>query len=121
MLGKRILAILIDYAIVIFVFVLFGAAELFIGSLNEMLALMYYILIIPCIFLLVIKDVVNGRSIGKRLMKLKVVTTSDSKFYAWRLMLRNTTLIIWPIEIILLLQNKKRLGDIFAKTDVVDF
>ena len=119
MLGKRILAIIIDNNIIIALFVLLGIAEMFIMNLNDIFILIYYFSLVFCIFIIVLKDVVNGRSIGKRIMKLKVISVSGGKPNIWRLILRNITFIIWPIEAILLLNNRKKIGDRIAKTDVV--
>lgn len=38
-----------------------------------------------------------------------------------KLILRNITLILWPIEIILLLLLKKRIGDMISSTCVVHY
>lgn len=61
------------------------------------------------------KDHFNGNgSIGKNILKIKIVD-----YYQWKSvfrLIRNFTLIIWPIELCFLLIKKKRLGDLVAKT-----
>jgi uncharacterized RDD family membrane protein YckC len=67
-----------------------------------------------------LKDLYKGRSIGKRFMGL-VVTDNNNKSAIPRmnrLIIRNVTVLIWPIEIIVLILKRRRLGDIIAQTDV---
>ncbi len=75
------------------------------------------IAMIPLIF----RDVCGGRSIGKRIMKLCVVSAEDphgASFTA--LVIRNLFVILWPIEALLMLSGSLRLGDRVAKTKVVE-
>ena len=65
---------------------------------------------------------------GKKVMGLVVKSTKiDDRSQrelkggtaGWRkMLLRNITLLIWPIELLMLLTNEKRLGDMLAKTIV---
>ena len=68
-----------------------------------------------------LRDLFGGRSIGKRIMKLCVLSTVEGTQYPspGRLVLRNILAILWPVEALLLLVGKTRLGDIIAKTKVV--
>lgn len=69
------------------------------------------------------KDLVNGRSIGKRLMGLQVYSmTKNKKLSPMQLIGRNLFLIFWLIEFIVLLVNpKERIGDYVFKTKVEDY
>jgi len=76
------------------------------------------------------KDIFGAQSIGKRIFKLKVINTKINKnedkvstleLSSFRLLLRNLFVYMWPIEIILLMYQDKRLGDIIVKTKVVPF
>lgn len=58
----------------------------------------------------------NG-SIGKKLMKIKLVAANNSIISK---ILRNITTLLWPLEGIVLLIYKKRIGDMLFRTDVVD-
>ena len=76
------------------------------------------------------KDIFGSQSIGKRIFKLKVINNKINKdedkvntleLNSIRLILRNLFIYIWPIEIILIMSQNKRLGDIIVKTKVVPF
>ncbi len=70
---------------------------------------------------LIFRDVLGSKSIGKKILKLKIIdenTGNPCNFL--RRLLRNITWILGPIEVIFLLVSKKRLGDILAKTKVVE-
>ena len=53
-------------------------------------------------------------------MKIKVVDLNDNKPSLLNLIIRNITIIIWPVEALLVLLDKERLGDRLAKTKVID-
>jgi len=76
------------------------------------------------------KDIFGGQSIGKRIFKLRVINskinTDGDKvnvlaLSSFRLILRNLFVYMWPIEIILLVYQDKRLGDVIIQTKVVSF
>ena len=69
---------------------------------------------------LVFRDLPIGGSIGKMIMKLKVVDAeTKTPVSAGRRILRNVTWLLSWIEIFAFLITKKRLGDRIAKTDVI--
>ena len=72
------------------------------------------------ILLFIAKDAINGQSIGKKLMKIKVVDAHGKTPNIFKLIIRNITICIWPIEAILVLLNKKKLGDRLAGTNIVE-
>jgi uncharacterized RDD family membrane protein YckC len=67
------------------------------------------------------KDVINGRSISKRLLKLQVVDNSTGQVASpLKCFVRNISCIIWPIEVIVALVNPtRRIGDRVAGTKLV--
>jgi len=69
------------------------------------------------------KDCINGRSIGKRALKLQVVEKSSGNVASpIRCFIRNIFCVIWPIEVIITLANpSRRIGDMVAGTKVVPF
>lgn len=69
------------------------------------------------------KDSINGRSIGKRALKLQVVENSSGKAASpIRCFVRNIFCVIWPIEVIMtLIKPSRRIGDIVAGTKVIPF
>lgn len=75
-----------------------------------------------CLYLILmfLRDIIfYGLSLGKRLMKLNIVSYSN-RVTTLVLIKRNLWLIIFPLEIILIIFNGKRIGDIFTDTDVVE-
>ena len=67
------------------------------------------------------RDSIRGQSIGKRLLGLRVVQRNTEQPCTWqRSLLRNSTLAIFPIDLLFALSDeKRRLGDRFARTIVV--
>lgn len=66
------------------------------------------------------KDIIHGRSIGKRVTQTQVVDNKTG-FPATPLqtLIRNFTLIIWPVEVIITLVNpERRMGDRIAGTRI---
>ncbi|MBE6571828.1 MAG: RDD family protein [Ruminococcaceae bacterium] len=118
--ANRIVAFLIDHMIICFALAFLGFAQMLIKTDLLWLWRMYYIIFLAFLFAYFFKDVVNGQSVGKRIMKIKVVDMDGNKPSIFNLIIRNITIFIWPVEAILVLLNKQRLGDILAKTKVVD-
>lgn len=83
----------------------------------------FYSVILFGMILVFFKDTINGSSIGKKIMNLKIINSGnpEKKVTATSLILRNLFLIIWPVEFFILMSNKnnERLGDKVAKTRVV--
>ncbi len=61
----------------------------------------------------------NG-SLGKKIFKLEIVTLRNERPTNLVKILRNLTIIIWPIECVLILIGKERIGDRLCKTKVVE-
>ena len=82
---------------------------------------LFFTLLISMAVLVLVKDIKNGQSKGKKIMRIAVRDLSNPKQIPGKtkLILRNITLILWPIEIILLLLLKKRIGDMISSTCVV--
>lgn len=118
--GKRILAFIIDHVIICFLFILLAMIEMFVKTDLDLFWKIYYIFLFVFMLIYFFKDVINGQSIGKRIVKIKVVDTAGNKPKLFNLIVRNITILIWPIEALLILLEKKRLGDRLAKTEVVD-
>ena len=121
-LGRRILAFLIDELLVMLFMMLLSLVPLNMNTdtLGAVwLDLLYYFALLSCMFILIFKDIIGGQSIGKRIMKIKVVDLYDNKPNIFRLILRNITIFIWPVEFLLLLLGKRKIGDILAKTEII--
>ena len=69
----------------------------------------------------IFKDIVRGRSIGKYLLSLQVIDARNptAVISAARLIIRNIFCIILPIEALLIILSKLRLGDLATGTTVV--
>lgn len=83
------------------------------------------LMLIGYIFIMAVymnKDAINGRSPAKRILGARVVNMSDGQTASpMKCMVRNLTLIFWPIEALLALltSDRRRLGDYLAGTRVV--
>ena len=124
---RRIAAFLID--LFIMMFLLFFMIYLFIDSEEfnqrnqDKIQSTIQSVILPWILFCFAKDSFRGSSIGKWIMGIRI---RDSEYpdeipSFFRLFMRNTFLIIIPIEFIVLASNKdkKRLGDKLSRTIVV--
>ncbi len=64
------------------------------------------------------KDLLQGRSIAKRIFKFQVVDFKTNKpANSIKCLIRNLTILMWPVEVIMALINtERRLGDYIAGT-----
>jgi uncharacterized RDD family membrane protein YckC len=69
------------------------------------------------------KDIFLGRSPAKRILKLQVVDVKTNKpANPIRCLIRNITVILWPIEVIVaLINNERRIGDFIAGTKLTTY
>jgi uncharacterized RDD family membrane protein YckC len=69
------------------------------------------------------KDIFNGRSIAKRILKLQIIDNSTGKVASpLKCFIRNILCVLWPIEVIVAMTNtSRRLGDRIAGTQLVQF
>ncbi len=116
---KRILAAFIDFYIICFL----SSAFIYIftsGKLN-ITPFSISIYLISFFLLLLIKDFLfKNASAGKWIFKLKVVKTDRTKLTFVDVIKRNIPVIfLLPLEAILLTINNRRIGDIWAKTEII--
>ena len=110
---KRLIAAVIDFYIVIFIIIF---SVLLIG-----IELDSWLLIAVGVVLLCLKDV-SGRSVGKKLLKLGLLDVDSERTPSLiKRVLRNISMVIWPVEVFLLLSKRRRIGDTLCHTRVVDF
>ncbi len=64
------------------------------------------------------KDIYLGQSIGKRILRLQVVDVRTNRpANPLRCLIRNFTILLWPIEVIAaLIDKERRIGDYLAGT-----
>ena len=72
------------------------------------------------VILIWLKDL-SGRSLGKRLLNLKLLDVhSQKKIVLMNRIFRNIFIVLWPVEVFLLLTKGKRIGDILFCTQVAE-
>ena len=131
--GTRIAAMLIDHFIMTFIIVLatlvfgslsFGIYKLW-GQTNNNLSGYFPIFLAPLVFLIfsiyLNKDGIQGKSPAKRILGLIVVDMKTEKVASpVKAVIRNITLLFWPIEVIFVfISPERRLGDFIAGTKVI--
>lgn len=117
---ERLIAFAIDFFIICliqgiaFQYILLTATT----ETNIMPKIMLCNVITAC--LLLGKDIIQGRSIGKRIMKIAVTRSNGERPGLIRSIIRNLTLPFWPIEALVFLSSggASRLGDKLTKTEV---
>ncbi|AGA59275.1 MAG: RDD family protein [Thermobacillus sp.] len=121
---KRLVAYFIDHTLVCLMFGPVLALWLILNpDVNfETAQSVMYLAMIPAIALLLLRDCLNGRSPGKRLLKLRVVDADRGTMPEQRrLILRNVTLLILPVDLLVFLISRgRRIGDFLSGTQVVD-
>lgn len=127
MTSKRIGAFFIDFIIIAliynFPFFILVMLPMIQGQklMVDVIMSKVFICVIFAFILFVFKDVFKNGSIGKKIMKLKIIdsdTKEDSSIV--KRILKNTTWILSWIEIIVYLISNKRIGDRIARTEVVE-
>jgi len=138
-LGKRVLAYIIDYAlvfVVMFVVIMGGVVVTMVaammdssgltGLLSLLLIPVYLIVGLLCFCYMLLRDgLFGGRSLGKKLMKLKVVKNGVQPATMVDSLLRNITLCIPLLNLVELIMpfvdaDGRRFGDRIANTQVVE-
>ncbi len=69
---------------------------------------------------MLLRDGYRGRSLGKQLLGLRLVTPRGDGCGWGRSIVRNILLVLFPIEMVLVLRGKPRLGDRVARTVVTE-
>ena len=69
------------------------------------------------------KDIYQGRSPAKRILKLQIVDIKTNRpANPLKCFVRNLTIIVWPIEVIVgLINNERRIGDFIAGTKLTPY
>ena len=123
---RRIAAFLIDHFILIIILILmvilFMDSEEFENHSPEKIQSTITSVFLPWLLFYFAKDSIRGMSLGRWIMGIMIRDSEriDEIPSFMRLFMRNTLLIIWPIEFIVLASNKekKRLGDKLSRTTV---
>ena len=127
--GSRIGAMLLDHVVMSFVIMimvmpvmLLGFKDSFAEEADSMPAAIDWTLYIMLfgMSLYFNKDMVQGKSIAKRALRQEVVNIKNGEVASsLKCLVRNLTIVIWPIEVIVVLASpSRRLGDLIAGTRV---
>ncbi len=124
--GERLASMLLDhfFMTIILSFFMIPIIVLNIDPLENRISLfspLDYFLMIAMVVIYALKDVFNGRSLAKRIIKLQVVDAKTGAVASpIKCFLRNLLIPIWPIEVIVTLFNpQQRLGDRLAGTKII--
>lgn len=124
---RRIVAYLIDHLVmsvlaVGIIFLLLGPDFINNDNIAQIGQHVFSVMFITLLIYMA-KDCIDGVSIGKWVMGIRVRDEKNASEIPsiGRLFLRNISVIIWPVEFLILISStdKKRLGDKFANTIVV--
>ncbi len=113
---KRIAAFYIDYWIILFptvgLNILSGEKQIIAGVNNIWL-------ITPLVLTLVIFKDVSGRSVGKRIMRLKIVDNGQVPC-VWKRIVRNLSFVVWFVEfaIVIYRRDHRKLMDVILGIDI---
>jgi uncharacterized RDD family membrane protein YckC len=117
MISKRIFSFLIDMMLYVLIYgIIITYCNL---VLKERGLLFSALMSIPATFWLC-KDCIRGQSIGKRKMRIKIVNSCNNDVSPFVSVIRNFSLIIWPIDFIYYLLSESRICDRIFKTKVVE-
>lgn len=126
-LGKRVVASLIDYFIIfILYFIISLIYLLFSNAINFQISKVEIIIIISLWFIfLVIPEFKFGKTLGKKIVGLKLISFDNSNLLFSQIFIRRLFDIIdifalGLVSIIMISNNNQRFGDKFAKVFVVD-
>lgn len=116
MILKRLIAFLIDLLLIAIIVNMFFFATQTVKS-----QLLVKFLSAMMVTMLLCKDCINGKSAGKRIMKIEIANEKEGEqVSAVSCIVRNIFVVLWIIEILVLFISKeKRIGDYVAKTKVV--
>ncbi|HKS22722.1 MAG TPA: RDD family protein [Thermoanaerobaculia bacterium] len=90
------------------------------GGSVKAIALVWFAALGVLVLAMLLRDGYRGRSIGKRLLGLRLVTPRGEGCGWGRSVVRNVFLALFPIEAFLVLRGKPRLGDRVARTMVME-
>ena len=131
-LGNRAKSMLTDFGFVLSIFfpilVIIGVPLIILESQNPDNPIYFYlymsVMMIPWTFMsiaLLNKDFYNGKSIAKRIYGYQIIDSQTKEVASdFKCMLRNVTMLIWPLEALaLLISPNKRIGDMIAGTELI--
>jgi uncharacterized RDD family membrane protein YckC len=134
-LGERIVARIIDFAVFIFILIAGGVIASYTGTALEKVKILghvfvglYFIWLICLVFYDLLSEIfLNGQSVGKRIMKIKVISLDGARpslgQYVIRWLFRIVDFLVTfnlaALVSVIFTKNKQRIGDIAAGTTLV--
>ena len=118
----RIAAFLVDGLVLSILLVLpasiISYSLAWVGGAIKAIQIVWYVALGILALGMLLRDGYKGRSLGKQMLGLRVVTPSGDGCGWWRSALRNAMLVLFPVEIVLVLRGRARVGDRIARTTV---
>lgn len=90
------------------------------GGTVKAIALVWFVTLGVLVLGMLLRDGYRGRSLGKQMLGLRLMTPRGEGCGWGRSVARNGLLILFPIELVLVLRGKPRLGDRVARTMVTE-
>ena len=88
------------------------------GGTVKAIALVWFATLGVLVLGMLLRDGYRGRSLGKQMLGLRIMTPAGEGCGWWRSVARNSALIFFPVEIVLVLRGRARIGDRIARTTV---
>ena len=107
---------MIDFSIIC---LCFNVVEIFYTINDNSIVIAIAFIVVYAAF--VFKDFVfKNASIGKRIMKIVIVSNENKEVTSSIILKRNITFLLLAFELVFFIINKERLGDLISKTTVVN-
>ena len=90
------------------------------GGSMKAIALVWFVALGVLVLGMLVRDGYRGRSLGKQLLGLRLVTPHGDRCGWTRSVARNALLVLFPVEVFLVLRGRPRLGDRVARTAVME-
>ncbi len=123
----RIAAFLVDALTISLILILPASAVsyamAYIGGSVKIIQIVWWVALGILIVAILLRDGFRGRSLGKRVLGLRMITPRGDRCGYFRSILRNLPLIVpgWNlIEVVLVLAGRSRTGDRLARTTVTE-
>ena len=118
----RIAAFLVD-ALCIAILLILPASIIsyslaWVGGAIKAIQIVWFVAISVLAMGMLLRDGYKGRSLGKQMLGLRIVTPAGEGCGWWRSVLRNAALILFPVEVFFVLRGRPRIGDRIAQTTV---
>jgi len=89
-----------------------------VGGAIKAIQIVWFVTIGILLIGMLVRDGYKGRSLGKQMLGLRVMTPAGEGCGWGRSVTRNAALILFPIEVFFVLRGKPRIGDRIARTTV---